>query len=157
MDGVQEQWREEYLAERTARMEANGREAVLQQRVEELERERDHARDAYTQWAELYGEAEARERALQQRVEELEAIREELEGAAQFDKAVFAGERRLTQGAVTRALEAEARERVLREALERIVPLTDVHEALGVSALHSVIRDICNIARAALSAHKEGD
>ncbi len=45
---------------------------------------------------------------------------EELEGAAQFDKAIFAGECRLRQTAVTRALEAEAREQALQQRVEEL-------------------------------------
>lgn len=94
--------------------------AQLLTRVGVLERERDEARSDKNEWSryhqqalfkeaqavEALAAAEAREGALQQRVEELE-------GAAQFDKAIFAGECRLRQTAVTRALEAEARERAL--------------------------------------------
>lgn len=66
-------------------------------------------------------EAASRLAALQQRVDELE-------GAAQFDKAIFAGECSLTQKAVTRALAAEAQ---LATMQQRVDELERRHETLA--------------------------
>jgi len=86
----------------------------------------------------------------------LSRLRAEVESANNvnlFDKACLAGEIRLTQAAVTRALAAEADNKRLREALEQIQDKAREWEGLSIS---EIADDIDALATAALAGGQHG-